>query len=66
MNGQVTAKEIRQMKDTTLMIFGGVILTFISVLLVLTNAPLALTGLFSIGGTGLVFAGLYELIVNYK
>lgn len=54
------------MKDSTLMIFGGVFLSIITILLVLINAPLAFSGLFSIGGAGLVFAGLYELIVNYN
>jgi len=54
------------MKDSTLMIFTGVFLSIITVLLVLINAPLAFAGLFCFGGTGLVFAGLYELIVNYN
>lgn len=54
------------MKDSTLMIFGGIFLCFITILLTLTNAPLLFTGLFCFGGAGLVFAGLYELTVNFN
>ena len=50
------------MKDSTLMILGGVYLSFIAILLVLINAPLAFSGLFSLGGFGLVFAGIWELV----
>jgi len=54
------------MKDSTLMILGGVLLCFITILSVLINAPLAFSGLFCFGGGALVFAGLYELTVNYN
>jgi hypothetical protein len=55
-----------QMKDSTLMILGGVLLCFITILSVLINAPLAFSGLFCFGGAALVFAGLYELTVNFN
>lgn len=54
------------MKDSTIKIFGGVFVSFITILLVLTNAPLIFTGLFCLGGGGLIVAGLYELIVNFN
>lgn len=54
------------MKDSTLMILSGIFLSFITILLVLINAPLAFCGLFCFGGSSLVFAGLYELMVNFN
>lgn len=54
------------MRDSTLMIFGGIFLCVITILLALINAPLLFTGLFCFGGAGLVLAGLYELTVNFN
>jgi hypothetical protein len=54
------------MKTSTLLLFGGVYLCFLTIGSVLISAPLALCGLLCFGGVGLVVAGLYEMMVNYN
>jgi hypothetical protein len=54
------------MKESTLMITLGILLSFLSIVLVLINAPLLLAGLVCIGGGMSIISGLYELIVNYN
>ena len=54
------------MKDSTLLLLGGVYLCFLTIGSVLIGAPLALCGLLCFSGAGLMFAGLYEMTVNYN
>ena len=52
------------MKDSALMLLGGVLLCFLTILSVFTQVPLLISALFCLGGTGLIFAAMYELTVN--
>jgi hypothetical protein len=54
------------MKDSTLMLLGGVYLCFLTIGAVLINAPLLMCGVLCFGGTSLVFAAVYEMMVNYN
>ncbi len=54
------------MKDSTLMLLGGFYLCLLTIASAFISTPLLFSGVLCIGGTGLVFAGLYEMIVNYN
>ena len=53
------------MKNSTLMLLGGIYLCLLTIASAFTSAPLLISGVLCFGGAGLVFAGLYEL-VNYN
>jgi hypothetical protein len=54
------------MKSSTLMLLGGVYLSVLTIASVLAGTPLLFSGVLCFGGAGLVFAGLFEMIVNYN
>lgn len=53
------------MKNSTLMLLGGIYLCLLTIASVLAGTPLLFSGVLCFGGAGLVFAGLFEL-VNYN
>lgn len=54
------------MKNSTLMLLGGVYLCLLTIASVFATTPLLMSGVLCLSGAGLVFAGLYEMIVNYN
>ena len=54
------------MKDSSLMLLGGIYLCFLTIGAVLINAPLLMCAVLCFGGTGLVGCAMYEMIVNYN
>lgn len=52
------------MKDSALMLLGGVLLSFLTILSVFTGVPIFISALLCVGGTGLIFSAMYELTVN--
>jgi hypothetical protein len=54
------------MKDSTLILIAGIMLCFLTIVSVYTSTPLLISGILCLGGTGLVFAAIYEMTVNYN
>ena len=54
------------MKDSTLMLLGGIYLSVLTIASVIASTPLLFSGVLCFGGAGLMFAGLYEMVVNYN
>jgi hypothetical protein len=54
------------MKDSALILLAGVLICFLTIASVFTNAPLIISGILCFGGISLIFAAVYEMTINYN